>query len=113
LASKATAADAQAAAAAVRELRAAATEHFTHEEGEMDELCSHADPAALQAAFKKLGRGAGLRESLWFMQWVSDGLPADDKAFLRKLIPPPVHWISNTVSGRSYTAATAPIRVSS
>ena len=107
----ATAGDAASAAAAVRELHAAATEHFTHEEGEIDELCAHADPEALNTAFKKLGRSAGLRESLWFMQWISDGLSADDTAFLRKLIPPPVHWISKTVSGRSYAASTAPIRV--
>ena len=108
----ATAGDAATAAGAVRELHAAATEHFTHEEGEIDDLCSHADPVALDAAFKKLGRSAGLRESLWFVQWISDGLPADDKAFLHQLIPPPVHWISKTVSGRSYAASTALLRTS-
>ena len=108
----ASAGDAATAATAVRELYAAAVEHFTHEEGEIDELCSHADPVALNAAFKKLGRSVGLRESLWFMQWISDGVSADDTAFLRRLIPPPVHWISKTVSGRSYAASTAPIRVS-
>jgi hemerythrin-like domain-containing protein len=109
----ATAEDAATAASAVTELQAAATEHFTHEESEIVELCSQADPAALKAAFKKLGRNAGLREGLWFMQWVSDGASADDKAFLRTLIPPPVHWISKTISGRSYATSTAPIRVSS
>jgi len=109
----ATAADAGSAASAVRELNAAATEHFTHEEGEIVELCSKADPVALAAAFKKLGRRAGPREGLWFMQWVSDGASADDKAFLRTVIPPPVHWISKTVVGRSYATSTAPIRVSS
>jgi Hemerythrin HHE cation binding domain len=108
--SSATAED---AASAVRELNGAATEHFTHEEGEIVELCSQADPVALKAAFKKLGRRAGLREGLWFMQWVSDGASADDKAFLRTVIPPPVHWISKTVVGRSYATSTAPIRVSS
>ena len=109
----ATAADATSAASAVRELNAAATEHFTHEESEIVELCSKADPVALKAAFKKLGRSAGLREGLWFMQWVSDGASADDRAFLRTVIPPPVHWISKTVTGRSYATSTAPIRVSS
>ena len=109
----ATAEDAATAASAVTELQAAATEHFTHEESEIVELCSQADPAVLKAAFKKLGRNAGLREGLWFMQWVSDGASADDKAFLRTLIPPPVHWISKTISGRSYATSTAPIRVSS
>ena len=109
----ATAVDATSAASAVRELTAAATEHFTHEESEIVELCSKADPVALKAAFKKLGRRAGPREGLWFMQWVSDGASADDRAFLRTVIPPPVHWISKTVTGRSYATSTAPIRVSS
>ncbi|HEY5115839.1 MAG TPA: hemerythrin domain-containing protein [Nakamurella sp.] len=109
----ATAADATSAASAVRELNAAATEHFTHEESEIVELCSKADPVALKAAFKKLGRRAGPREGLWFMQWVSDGASSDDKAFLRTVIPSPVHWISKTVVGRSYATSTAPIRVSS
>lgn len=109
----ATAEDAASAASAVRELHAAATEHFTHEESEIVELCAQADPVALKAAFKKLGRHAGLREGLWFMQWVSDGASADDKTFLRTLIPPPVHWISKMVVGRSYATSTAPIRVSS
>lgn len=109
----ATGGDAATTAAAVRELHAAATEHFTHEEVEMDELCSHADPAALDAAFKKLGRSTGLRESLWFLQWITDGLQPADNAFLRKLIPPPVHWMSKAISGRSYAVSTAPIRVSS
>src|SRR5664280_182407 len=109
----ATAEDASSAASSVSALQAAATEHFTHEESEIVELCSKADPVALKAAFKKLGRNAGLREGLWFMQWVSDGASADDKAFLRTLIPPPVHWISKTISGRSYATSTAPIRVSS
>jgi DNA-binding FadR family transcriptional regulator len=113
LGASATAEDASSAASAVRELQAAATEHFTHEESEIVELCSQADPVALKAAFKKLGGNAGLREGLWFMQWVSDGASADDKAFLRTLIPPPVHWISKTISGRSYATSTAPIRVSS
>ncbi len=109
----ATASDATSAASAVRELNAAATEHFTHEESEMVELCSKADPVALKAAFKKLGRRAGPREGLWFMQWVCDGAPADDKVFLRRVIPPPVHWLSKAVVGRSYATSTAPIRVSS
>ena len=105
-----TAEDAATARDAIHELRAAADEHFGHEEAEIDQLCRHADPAALQAAYKKLGRYSGLKEGLWFMQWVSDGLPADEKAFLHTLIPGPVHWMSRTIYGRGYASATAPLR---
>jgi hemerythrin-like domain-containing protein len=105
-----SAGDAKAAGAAVRELADAANEHFHHEEGEIDELCEHADPVALQSAYKKMGRSAGLKEGLFFMQWVSDGLPADDAAFLGTLIPKPVLWLSRTAYGRRYRAATVPLR---
>lgn len=102
--------DAKSAGVAVRQLADAANEHFHHEEGEIDELCERADPVALQAAYKKMGRGAGLKEGLFFMQWVSDGLPADDAAFLGTLIPKPVLWLSRAAYGRRYRAATAPLR---
>lgn len=107
----ASADDAQAALLAVGELKAAATEHFTHEEGEIVELCSHADPEALGAALKKMGRSVPMRESLWFLQWVSDGTTAQETAFLRTLIPTPVHWISKAVVGRDYAKRTVPLRV--
>ena len=107
----ATAEDARAAQLTIAELHAAATEHFTHEESEIVELCRHADPEALAAALKKLGRGAPMRESLWFLQWVTDGTTPDEAAFLHTLIPAPVHWISRAVVGRSYAKQTVPLRV--
>jgi hypothetical protein len=107
----ASARDAQAALLAIGDLKAAAEEHFAHEESEIVELCSHADPAALTAAFKKMGRNAPMRESLWFLQWVADGTNSQETAFLRTLIPTPVHWISKAVVGRDYTKQTVPLRV--
>lgn len=103
--------DAKAALNAISELKAAAAEHFAHEESEIVELCSHADPAALSAALKKLGRNAPMRESLWFLQWVADGTTPQEAAFLRTLIPKPVHWISKAVVGRDYAKQTVPLRV--
>ena len=107
----ASAEDAQAALSAIGDLKAAASEHFAHEESEIVELCSHADQEALAAALKKMGRSAPMRESLWFLQWVADGTTPDETAFLRTLIPTPVHWISKAVVGRDYTKQTVPIRV--
>ncbi|MET0863160.1 MAG: hemerythrin domain-containing protein [Nakamurella sp.] len=107
----AAAADAQAAQQAIADLKAAAVEHFAHEEGEIVELCSHADPDALAAALKKMGRSVPMRESLWFLQWVADGTTPQETAFLRTLIPTPVHWISKAVVGRDYAKQTVPLRV--
>lgn len=109
--STASAGDAQAALAAIGDLKAAAEEHFAHEEGEIVDLCSHADPQALAAALKKMGRSVPMRESLWFLQWVADGTTPKETAFLRTLIPTPVHWISKAVVGRDYTKQTVPLRV--
>jgi len=107
----ASAEDAQAARLAIGDLKAAASEHFAHEEGEIVELCSHADPEALKAAFKKMGRNAPMREGLWFLQWVADGTTPQETAFLHTLIPTPVHWISKAVVGRDYAKQTVPLRV--
>ncbi len=104
-----SASDAATASTAIADLRSAALEHFQHEEGEIVELCSHADPAALATAFKQLGRQSGMREGMWFLQWVSDGASPDDVTFLRTLIPPPVHWVAKRVAGRSYAKASAPL----
>ncbi len=107
----ATAENAQAAQLAIADLNAAATEHFAHEESEIIELCSHADPDALGAALKKMGRSVPMRESLWFLQWVSDGTTPEETAFLHTLIPAPVHWVSKAVVGRDYAKRTVPLRV--
>ena len=107
----ASAEDAKAALQAVIDLKAAAVEHFAHEEGEIVELCSHADQEALKVALKKLGRNAPMRESLWFLQWVADGTTPQEQTFLRSLIPTPVHWISKAVAGRDYAKQTAPLKV--
>jgi len=109
--SSASAEDARAAQVAVGDLKEAAAEHFAHEESEIVELCSHADPEALRVALKKLGRNVPMRESLWFLQWVADGTTPQETAFLRTLIPTPVHWISKAVVGRDYAKQTVPLRV--
>ena len=106
-----TAADAQAAERAITALTAAAEEHFAHEEKELVELCSHADPVALQTALKKMGREAPMREGLWFLQWVADGTTPQESKFLHTLIPTPVHWMSKVVVGRNYAKLTAPLAV--
>ena len=102
LGSSASAADAAAASAGLAQLREAAETHFAHEEAEMRELCEAADPVALGAAFKKMGRDASPAEGMWFMQWVGEGLSGQDAAGLNGTIPAPVRMISKLVAGRKY-----------
>lgn len=102
LRTSASAGDAGEAGAAVADLRAAATGHFEHEERDLPELLAGADQEALPGAVRKLGRGQPLREALVFLQWVADGTDADQRAFLRSTIPPPVHWLSKLLVGRRY-----------
>jgi len=107
LRTSASATDAQEAGAAVDEVRAAAATHFQHEERDLPELLAAADQEALPGAVRKLGRGQPLREALVFLQWVADGTDADQLAFLRSTIPPPVHWLSKRLAGRRYAAVTS------
>ncbi len=102
LGTSASAADAAAATAGLGQLREAAETHFVHEESEMRELCEAADPTALGAAFKKMGRDASPAEGMWFMQWVAEGLSGQDAAALNGTIPAPVRMISRVVAGRRY-----------
>jgi len=102
LGTSASAADAAAASAGLAQLREAAEIHFEHEEAEMRGLCQAADPTALGAAFKKMGRDASPAESMWFIQWVADGLSGQDAAALNGTIPAPVRLISRLVAGRRY-----------
>ena len=83
-------------------LREAAETHFAHEESEMRGLCEAADPTALGAAFKKMGRDASPAEGMWFMQWIGEGLSGPDAAALNGTIPAPVRLISKLIAGRRY-----------
>jgi hypothetical protein len=98
----ASATDAAAASAGLAQLHGAAETHFAHEESEMRGLCEAADPVALGAAFKKMGRDASPAEGMWFMQWVAEGLSEEDAVALNATIPAPVRMISRLAAGRRY-----------
>ena len=102
LRTSAAAEDAQAAGAGLARLTAAATTHFAHEESEMRGLLEAADPQAVAAALRQMGRDGPMSEGLWFMQWVGDDLTPEQNAQLGQIIPAPVRLISRTVAGRRY-----------
>lgn len=103
----ASAEDASTARSAVAELFAAAEEHFTHEEREIEDLLSRVEPKLLHSTVRKLGRDNGFGEAMWFMQWVADDATAEQLGFMRNTIPPPVLWMSARLAGKKYAAATA------
>ncbi|WP_460435440.1 hemerythrin domain-containing protein [Angustibacter speluncae] len=107
LRTSAAADDAARAAAGLDRLRDAATTHFAHEESQMHELLGAADPEAVSAALRRMGRDAPLAEALWFVQWVSDSLdPAQRRAF-GEVMPAPLRALSSLLAGRRYRRVTA------
>lgn len=102
LRTSASAQDATAAAAGLARLRAAATTHFAHEESQMRDLMAAADPDALAAALKKMGRDAPPAQGMWFVQWVQDDLSAEQSTALGRILPAPVRLASRLVAGRRY-----------
>lgn len=102
LGTSASAADAAAASSGLAQLREAAETHFAHEEAEMRALLEAADPVALGAAFKKMGRDASPAQGMWFMQWAAEGLSRPEATAFNAIIPAPVRMISKLVAGRRY-----------
>lgn len=107
LQTSASAEDAGRAAAGLRLLRDAATTHFAHEESQMHDLLGAADPEAVSAALRRMGRDAPLSEALWFVQWVSDSLDPQQRAAFAEVMPAPLRALSALLAGRRYRRVTA------
>lgn len=107
LRTSAAASDARLAADALGRLRDAATTHFAHEEAQMHDLLGAADPQAVQAALRRMGRDAPMSEALWFVQWVSDSLDPQQRAAFAEVMPAPLRGLSSLLAGRRYRRVTA------
>ena len=97
-----TAANAEAARAAIAALDTVLVEHFTHEERELEPFA-----AANRDAPEMKQAGAAVRKAHkggtgTFVAWLRDGADADADARLRKEIPPPVLFVLTRIGGRSY-----------
>lgn len=107
LGSTASGPDAVAARSAVGELSHDADTHFVHEERDIEDLMSQAEPSSLQSAFRRLDREGGFVQGLWFMQWVADGTTCAERAFLKRAVPAPFRWLSARFAQHKYAHATA------
>ncbi|MGH3510481.1 MAG: hemerythrin domain-containing protein [Nocardioidaceae bacterium] len=94
--------DADAAHAAVAELRSVAGEHMDHEEAELEPvyLAKKDDPAIKQMGreFAKVGPKVGGT----FFAWLTDGAGPDELASMKAEVPAPVLMLVGGIFGRGY-----------
>lgn len=102
LARTASATDAEAALAAMEELRSVTTSHLDHEEAELESvyLDKHDDPAIQEMGrkFAKVSPSRGGR----FFAWVTDGATPEEDATVRGNVPGPVLAVITGIWGRGY-----------
>jgi hypothetical protein len=99
-----------AAREAISGLRAAALEHLEHEEADLEPfLLAHEGDPDLRAMGRQMGRDFKLPEAGTFFAWVQDGASSDEKAALRKQVPPPVIAMLGRIFGGRYRRTIAPV----
>jgi hemerythrin-like domain-containing protein len=104
-----SAADAAAARASVIRTQEVVERHLTHEENELEpQLQPLLETPEWKAVEKKLSRQPP-KVAGTFFAWLTDGMSAEHRAFLRTLIPAPVVTVLAKVFGRRYTRDIAPV----
>jgi hemerythrin-like domain-containing protein len=99
-----------AARSAIGELRTVALEHLDHEEADVEPfLLQHHNDPELRAMGRQMGREYKLPEAGVFFAWLQDGASPEEKAALRKQVPPPVVAILGGTFGRRYRRTIAPV----
>ena len=107
-ASTGSAGDAHAARDAVVTANAVVERHLHHEENDLEPLMlPHLETPEWKAVEKQL-RPPSLADSGRFMAWVQDGMPDQERAYLRSTIPVPVTFLLSRLAGRSYYRDVAP-----
>ena len=104
-----TAANAEAARAAIGGLDTVLVEHFTHEERDLEPFAAgHRETPEIkqaQTAVRKAHKGG----TGTFLAWLLDGADADVAVALRKEVPPPVLFVLTRLAGRAYNRDIAPV----
>jgi hemerythrin-like domain-containing protein len=103
-----TAADAAAARASLLHTQAVVERHLAHEEDELEpQLNAYLETPEWKAVEKKLSRqppGVAGR----FFAWLTDGMPAEHRAFLKATVPTPVVVVLAKTFGHRYYRDVAP-----
>jgi hemerythrin-like domain-containing protein len=104
-----SAADAAAARASVVRTQEVVERHLTHEETELEpELQPLLETPEWKAVEKELRKG-GPSVAGNFFAWLTDGMTASGRAFLRSTVPTPVVSILSRLFGRTYNREVAPV----
>ena len=104
-----SAADAAAARASVVQTQAVVEPHLTHEETELEpHLHRYEHTPEWKAVEKTLSRQPpGVAGP--FFAWLTDGMSAENRAYLRTQVPAPVVSVLAKVFGRRYSREIAPV----
>jgi hemerythrin-like domain-containing protein len=108
LARSGTAADAAAARASLERTRQVVDRHLTHEEADLEPVIKQYGETPEWRAVDKQFRRHPPTVIGPFFAWVTDGIEDDERAYLRKAVPPPVVSVFTKVFGRTYTKNIAP-----
>ena len=102
-------ADAAAARASVLRTTEVVERHLRHEESELEPvLTPHLETKEWKAVEKKLRRQP-LGVTGTFFAWLTDGMGAKERAYLRATVPPPVVSALSHTFGRRYHREVAPV----
>jgi hemerythrin-like domain-containing protein len=109
VAARGSAADAATARASLIDTQDVVERHLDHEEHEVEPLLApYADSPEWKAVEKKLSRQPpGVAGP--FFAWLTDGMSAQDRAFLKTTVPMPVVTVFGKVFGRQYNKQIRPV----
>ncbi len=108
VAASGAASDAAAARASLLRTREVVERHLRHEETELEpQLAPHVESPEWHAVEKKLRRQP-LPVAGRFFAWLTDGMPDENRAFLKQTVPTPVVVVLSRTFGRRYYTEVAP-----
>ena len=100
--------EAEAALAAVRQLKAATIEHLDHEERELEPVyLQNQDAPAIKEMGRRFSKVSPAKGGQFFA-WLTDGAGAEERAALGASVPAPVLKIIVAIFGRDYRKRVAP-----
>lgn len=100
--------EAEAALAAIRQLKQATIEHLDHEERELEPVyLQNGDSPAIKEMGRKFAKVSPARGGQFFA-WVTDGASAEERAAIGSTVPGPVLKVLVGLFGRNYRKQVAP-----
>lgn len=83
--------------------------HLRHEEAELEPVLLPMTSTPEWRVVERQLRGGSVLEAGRFLAWLTDGMPADHRAYLRSVVPWPVAAVLARLLGRGYAREIAPV----